>query len=107
MQLSRARFLSSDRTMCHGACLVVGGVEHPVARAGVVVPSLAEGRSIGLSFHWRSGSSMRASKRRSCSSLLTSSQYLISDDPALDDVLSTDGTEFEEALRTVPWCRSP
>ena len=36
-----------------------------------------DGRSTGLSFHWRSGSWIRASKRRLCSLLLTSSQYLI------------------------------
>jgi multidrug efflux pump len=37
---------------------------------------------MGLSFHWRSGSSMWASKRRFCSSSLTSSQYLISEMPS-------------------------
>ena len=31
---------------------------------------------MGLSFHWRNGSSMRALKRRSCSSSPTSSQNL-------------------------------
>ena len=36
-----------------------------------------DSRSIGLSFHCRSGSSMRASNRRSCSSWPTSSQILI------------------------------
>jgi hypothetical protein len=39
---------------------------------------LREHKSVGLSFHWRSGSLMRASKRRFCSSSLTSSQYLMS-----------------------------
>ena len=33
---------------------------------------------MGLSFHWRKGSSMRASKRRFCSLSLTSSQILMS-----------------------------
>jgi hypothetical protein len=39
-----------------------------------------DGRSISLSFHWRKGSLMRALKRRSCPSLLTSSQDLIKND---------------------------
>ena len=41
MQLRRAVFLSSDRAMYHGAMLRVGRLEHPVARARVVVPALA------------------------------------------------------------------
>src|SRR4029079_4790801 len=76
MQFNRARRLLSERTRYHGACLV--SVDSSIlsrAREHSYHFSL-EGRSMGLSFHWRRGSSRRASKRRSCSSLLTSSQYL-------------------------------
>ena len=46
--------------------------------ASTQTSGLRDGRSIALSFHCRSGSSMRASKRRFCSWSLTSSQILIS-----------------------------
>ena len=51
-----------------------------------------------LSFHWRIGSSIRASKRRFCSLLLTSSQYLTSWMPLFDDVPLELRANLEEAL---------
>ena len=71
MQLRRARFLSSDRRMCHGACFVSVALSIMSRAREYSYQRVRDGRSIGLSFHWRSGSSMRASNRRSCSLLLT------------------------------------
>jgi len=48
------------------------------------------------SFHWRSGSSMRALKRRSCSSWPTASQILISRVPPSIMKLLDHGAELEE-----------
>ncbi len=76
MQLRRARFLSSDRTMFQGACFVSVASSIRSRAFEYSYHFSRDGRSIGLSFHWRSGSSMRASNRLACSSLLTSSQYL-------------------------------
>ncbi len=56
-----------------------------------------EERSIGLSFHWRSGSLMRASKRRSCSSSLTSSQNFTRKMPSSTIACSNCGQSDEEA----------
>ena len=67
MQLRRARFLSSERRMYHGAYLVSVALSIRSRAREYSNHLLREGRSIGLSFHWRSGSSMRASKRRFCS----------------------------------------
>ncbi len=54
---------------------------------------------MALSFHCRRRSSMRASKRRFCSLLPTSSQYLIKRDAVIDDhVLLELGADFQEAL---------
>ncbi len=58
---------------------------------------LREHRSVGLSFHWRSGSVMRASKRRFCSLSLTSSQNLISRMPSSTTYCLELGTDLEEA----------
>ena len=54
--------------------------------------------SIGLSFHCRTGSSMRARNRFSCSSCPTSSQILMRLYAAVDDVLLDHRAELEEAL---------
>src|ERR1043166_3659659 len=74
MQLRRARFLSSERTRCHGAHFVSVALSIRSRAHEYSNQRLREGKSIGLSFHWRSGSVIRASKRRFCSLLLTSSQ---------------------------------
>ncbi len=79
MQFSRARRLSSDRRMYHGACLLsvlASASCHALANSHTTVHMTST--SIGLSFHCRSGSWMRASNRCSCSCLPTSSQILIS-----------------------------
>ena len=57
MQLSRALFLSLDRTMYHGA----NSVSVVSLARESSYQRLREGRSTGLSFHWRKGSSKRAS----------------------------------------------
>ena len=46
---------------------------------------------MGLSFHWRSGSLMRALNRRSCSLFPTSSQYLMRMIPASTTYFSNVG----------------
>src|SRR5271169_5617488 len=82
MQLRRARRLSFERTMYQGAYFVLVA-SNIVSRAREYsYHLLREHRSVGLSFHWRIGSLMRASKRRFCCSSLTSSQYLISRMPS-------------------------
>ena len=82
MVFSRARFLSSDRTMYQGAMLVSVALSM-ASRAREYSYHLVARRQIhGLSFHCRSGSSMRASNRRSCSLLPTSSQNLMRMMPA-------------------------
>ena len=55
-----------------------------------------DGRSMGLSFHCRSGSSMRALNRRSCSLLPTSSQNLMRMMPRVDDVLLDHRAQLEK-----------
>ena len=77
MQLSRARLLSSDRMMCQGADFVSVAFSMSSRAREYSYQRVCDGRSIGLSFHWRSGSLIRASNRRCCSSLPTSSQYLM------------------------------
>ena len=56
----------------------VRGLQHLIPSARMVYHLLREGRSIVLNFYRRSGSSIRASKRRFCSSSPTSSQNLMS-----------------------------
>ena len=88
MQLKRARRLSSERTMCHGASLV-SVTSSIMSRAWEYAYQRAyDSRSIGLSFHCRIGSSIRASNRFSCSSWPTSSQNLIRMIPDLRKKLS-------------------
>ena len=53
---------------------------------------------MGLSFHWRSGSSMRASKRRFCSLSLDLEPDLDQLDAAIHDVLLELGADLEETL---------
>ena len=78
MQFSRARFLLSAFTTYHGDCLV--SVEANMASLALEYSTQRSRlfRSMGLSFQRLVGSSMRALKRRSCSSSLTENQYLIS-----------------------------
>ena len=56
MQLSRARFLSSERRIYHGAHLVSVALSIMSRAREYSNHLLREGRSIGLSFHWRNGS---------------------------------------------------
>src|SRR6267142_4080099 len=97
MQFKRARFLSSERRICHGAHFV--SVASSIASRAREYSNhlLREGRSIGLSFHWRNGSSIRASKRRFCSLSLASSQILISLIPPLTTYRSASGQFFKKA----------
>src|SRR6516225_9534708 len=81
MQLSRARRLSSERTMYQGANLVLVAANIMSRAREYSNHLLREHKSVGLSFHWRSGSSIRAKNRRLCSASPTSSQYLISCTP--------------------------
>src|SRR5881396_53031 len=91
MQLRRALRLLSECTIYHGACFV-SVASSIMSRAREYSYHFSrDGRSIGLSFHWRNGSSIRASNRRSCSSLLTSSQYLIRMIPPSTMYASTTG----------------
>ena len=84
--------------MCHGAMRVSVALSI-ASRAREYSYHLArDGRSIGLSFHWRSGSSMRALNRRSCSLLPTSSQNLIRMMPPSTMCFSNSGHSFEEPL---------
>src|SRR4029434_4894059 len=95
-----ALLLSSERTICHGACLesVCSNIrsrarEYSYQRGH-------DSRSIGESFHCRSGSSMRADIRRSCSSCPTSSHSLISWIPFPTMSFSTEG----QYLRNSSYC---
>ena len=82
-----------------GGKLRVRGVKHDVARREYSNHLLREHRSVGLSFHWRSGSAMRASKRRFCSASLTSSQNLTSRMPSSTTYLSNSGQTTRKC-----WC---
>ena len=98
MTLSRARRLSSDLTMYHGARRVSVAL-NMASRAREYSYHLArDGRSIALSFHCRSGSAMRALNRRSCSLLPTSSQSLIRMMPLWIDLFLEHRGHLEEAL---------
>src|SRR5262249_39193529 len=77
-QLRRARFLSSERRMYQGACSVSVAASIVSRAREYAYHRSRDGRSTWLSFHWRSGSSMRASNRRFCSWSPTSSQILMS-----------------------------
>jgi hypothetical protein len=83
MQFRRARRLSSDGTMYQGANFVSVASSTASRAREYSYHLLREHRSVGLSFHWRSGSLMRASKRRFCSASLTSVQNLTSRIPSV------------------------
>ena len=96
MQLSRARRLSSASTSYHGdsgveVCSNIRSLafEYSTQR-------LRDSRSIGESFQRRPGSSMRAWKRRSCSSSLTENQYLTSWMPERTSIRSNSGHRAQE-----------
>ena len=91
MQLSRARRLSSERTTCHGACLLSVLLSIMSRAREKAYQRRKDSRSIGLNFHCRTGSSMRARNRRSCSSWPTSSQILIRMMPPSTTYFSTCG----------------
>ena len=98
MQFRRALFLSSERSTYQGACRV--SVASSIwSRAREYSYHLVRpGRSMGDSFHCRSGSVMRASKRRDCSLLPTSSQYLSSTIPPSTMYFSTIGQSSRNLL---------
>ena len=84
--------------MYQGACCVSVFLSMMSRAREYSYQRLREGRSIGLSFHWRSGSVTRASNRRFCSSLPTSSQSLIRMMPPVDDELLDLGAQLQKAL---------
>src|SRR5258707_5111202 len=77
MHFGGARRLSSERMICQGACFEWVALNIMSRAREYSYQRRYDSISIGLSFHCRSGSSIRASKRRSCSSIPTSSQSLI------------------------------
>ena len=97
MQFRRARCLSSEGTIVQGAKSVLVALNMMSRARESSNHLLREARSIGLSFHWRSGSLMRASKRRSCCASLTSSQKLHQKDAVVDDGVFKLRAEYEEA----------
>ena len=91
MQLSLALLLSSERMIYHGACLESVAFSIWSRAREYSYQRRKDSKSIGLSFHWRSGSLMRASNRRCCSFFPTSIQYLMSLIPASTMYFSTMG----------------
>src|SRR6266404_7308772 len=77
MQLSRALFLSSERTRYHGACFVSVAASMASRAREYSYQRRNDSKSIWLSFQCRRGSLMRASNRRCCSFWPTSIQYLM------------------------------
>src|SRR5689334_15787078 len=100
MQFKRALFLSSERSTYHGAHLVSVASNIMSRALEYSYHLLRQGKSMGLNFHWRNGSVMRASNRRCCSASLTSSQYLTSTTPLFTIYLSASG----QRLRKVSCC---
>src|ERR1700752_2001442 len=98
MQLSRALFLSSERTMCHGACLLSVASSMRSRAREYSFQRRNDSRSIGLSFHCCSGSLILASNRLCCSFFPTSSQYLSRIIPASTMYFSTVGQSFRKVL---------
>ena len=80
--------------MYHGACLLSVASSIRSRACEYSYHFSRDGRSITLSFHWRIGSVMRASNRLACSSLLTSSQYLMRMTPPSVMYFSKSGTFF-------------
>ena len=96
MQLRRARFLSSERTMCQGA----PRYRSPPASCRARANSHTSGCGMAsprAELPLAQRVVMRASKRRSCSSLLTSSQNLSSMIPLIDDVAFDDRAQLKKA----------
>ena len=97
MQLSRARFLSSERRMCQGACFGVRRLEHHVAGARILEPLAARRQIHGAEFP--------LPQRIVDARLETPLLLLVADfqpdldelDAAIDDVFLDLGAEFEEA----------
>src|SRR4026209_1410882 len=92
--------------MYHGACFVSVALSIMSRAREYSHHLLREGRSIGLSFHWRSGSVTRASKRRFCSFELTSSQNLMSILPFSVMYFSTAGHTWRKR-RCCPFEQKP
>src|SRR5208337_3024854 len=91
MQLRRARFLSSDLTIVHGAS-AVSVLKNIASFASVYSSHLSsEALSIGDSFHCFRGSVSRAAKRRRCSSRVTENQYLYRRIPERTSIRSISG----------------
>ena len=88
MQFNRARRLSFDLTMCQGAKSVSVAANIESRAIEYSYHSRTDSRSVGLSFHCRRGSSMRARNRCSCSPRPTSSQYLMSVIPSVTRLYS-------------------
>src|SRR5262245_41200829 len=97
IQLRRARFLSSERTMYQGASWVSVSSSIMSRAREYAYQRGYDSTSIGLSFRWRSRSSMRAFSRLSCSSGPTSSQNLMRMMPELTMWLSNLGQFFMNA----------
>src|SRR5882762_1588131 len=77
MQLSRALFLSSERTRYHGAYFVSVAASMASRAREYSYKRRNDSKSIWLSFQCRRGSFMRATNRRCCSFWPTSIQYLM------------------------------
>ena len=107
MQLSRARFLSSALTTYQGACLMSVWANISSFAFEYSTQRERDSRSIGLSFQRLVGSSIRAWKRRSCSSSLTENQYLMRMMPGADEHPLELGARAQELLGTPRRCRSP
>ena len=107
MALRRARFLSSDRTMYHGAMLGVGRLEHRVAGARVLVPLGARRQVHGAQLPLPQ---RIVDARLEPALLLLVADFepeLDQDDAALDHVLLEHRTQLEEALVLLVGSRSP
>ncbi len=82
MQFRRARRLLSASTTYHGDSEVSVCTNISSLAREYSIHFVREYRSVAESFHRRIGSSMRFSKRRSCSSSLTENQYLMRMSPS-------------------------
>src|SRR5262252_180317 len=94
MQLSLALLLSSERTINQGACCESVAFSIMSRAREYSYQRRNDSKSIGLSFHCRKGSLMRASNRLCCSFFPTSSQYLMSTNPASTTYFSIVGHSF-------------
>ena len=104
--VSRARFLSSERTMCQGACRC-RSPPASVAGARVVVPAAA-GRQVHRAELPLAQRVLDARLETPLLFLLADLQpELDQDDPARRDVALEDRAQFEETRGTAPWCKTP